>query len=83
MLAADVPAYGREIEVAGTFGPFQSEWHGQISCLVLWDRGTARLRVVEAKASRKDRTYHRIQLAMYLLMLRQLLEDAPVDDCWA
>jgi len=46
--------------------------------LVLLDRGTPRLRIVEAKASRKDRTYHRIQLALYLQMLQQLLEHTPL-----
>ncbi len=76
-LAADVPAYGREIKVTGTFGAFDVD--GRVDfILVLWDRGTPRLRVVEAKASRKDRTYHRIQLGIYLLMLRQLLEQAPL-----
>lgn len=76
-LPADTPAYGREIELTGTFGAF--DVNGRMDfVLVLWDRGTPRLRVVEAKASRKDRTYHRIQLALYLLMLRQLLEQAPL-----
>jgi hypothetical protein len=46
--------------------------------LVLWNRCTPRLRIVEAKASRKDRTYHRIQLALYLVMLQQLLERYPM-----
>jgi predicted RecB family nuclease len=76
-LDADVSAYGREVEVTGVLGPF--EVNGRMDfLLVLWDRGTPRLRIVEAKASRKDRTYHRIQLALYLLMLRQLLDAAPL-----
>jgi hypothetical protein len=75
--AADVPAYGREIELSGTFGPFQVIGRMDF-VLLLWDRGTPRLRVVEAKASRKDRTYHRIQLALYLLMLRRLVREAPI-----
>jgi hypothetical protein len=76
-LPADVTAYGREIEIAGALGPF--EVSGRIDfILVLWDRGTPRLRIVEAKASRKDRTYHRIQLAVYLLILRQHLQGAPL-----
>jgi predicted RecB family nuclease len=71
-----VPAYGREIELTGGFGPFQVI--GRVDfVLVLWDRGTPRLRIVEAKASRKDRTYHRIQLALYLTMLRQIVREAP------
>jgi hypothetical protein len=44
---------GREIELTGTFGAF--EVNGRMDfVLVLWDRGTPRLRIVEAKASRKD-----------------------------
>ena len=46
--------------------------------VVLWDRGTPRLRIVEGKASRKDRTYHRIQLASYVLMLQQMLRETPL-----
>ena len=76
-LPADTPAYGREIEVLGTFGAF--DVNGRMDfVLVLWDCGAPRLRIVEAKASRKDRTYHRIQLALYLLVLRQLVEQAPL-----
>ncbi|WP_407150449.1 AAA domain-containing protein [Bradyrhizobium sp. ORS 86] len=76
-LEADTPAYGREIELTGNFGPFQAVGRMDF-VLVLWDRGTPRLRIVEAKASRKDRTYHRIQLALYLTMLRQIVREAPI-----
>ena len=77
-LPREATAYGREIEVAGAFGPFQLS--GRMDFLVvLWDLGTPRLRIVEGKASRKDRTYHRIQLAAYILMLRQVLHDAPLN----
>ena len=76
-LGADTPAYGREIELTGTVGPFQVI--GRMDFVIaLWDRGTPRLRIVEAKASRKDRTYHRIQLALYLTMLRQVVREAPI-----
>ena len=82
-VAADTPAYGREIEIAGQLGGFQV--NGRMDfVLVLWDRGTPRLRVVEAKASRKDRTYQRFQLAVYVLMLRQMVREAPfVTGCIA
>ena len=76
-LEADVSAYGREIELSGTSGPFQVIARMDF-VLVLWDRGTPRLRIVEAKASRKDRTYHRIQLALYLTMLREIVREAPL-----
>lgn len=78
---ADVPAetfvYGREIEVSREIGTFAL--HGRIDFLVLlWDRGTPRLRIVEGKASRKDRTYHRLQLAAYVRMLRCLVREEPL-----
>jgi hypothetical protein len=76
-LVPETTAYGREIEIAGQLGSFKV--NGRMDfVLVLWDRGTPRLRVVEAKASRKDRTYQRIQLGVYVLMLRQVLREAPL-----
>ncbi|EKS34237.1 AAA domain-containing protein [Afipia broomeae] len=76
-LAENTNKYGREISITGTIGEF--EISGRIDfLLVLWDRGTPRLRVVEGKASRKDRTYHRIQLAVYVLMLRRILREDPI-----
>ena len=76
-LASETTAYGREIEIAEQLGSFQV--NGRMDfVLALWDRGTPRLRVVEAKASRKDRTYQRIQLGVYVLMLRQMLRVAPL-----
>jgi hypothetical protein len=35
------------------------------------------LRIIECKASRRDRTYHRIQVALYRMMVRQLLTQSP------
>jgi hypothetical protein len=70
-------AYGREIEVAGRIGAF--EVSGRIDfVVVLWDSGRVRLRLIEGKASRKDRTYHRIQLAIYMILLRRELQRTPL-----
>lgn len=70
-------AYGREIEISARVGAFDVS--GRIDFfVVLWDRGTVRVRIVEGKASRKDRTYHRIQLAAYLFALCQQLREAPL-----
>lgn len=72
-----VPVYCREVQVAGRIGCFDLE--GRMDFVVLlWDDGVPRLRVVEGKASRKDRTYHRIQLAAYLLLIRQRLSASPL-----
>lgn len=69
--------YGREIEIAREIGTFALS--GRIDFLVLlWDRGTPRLRIVEGKASRKDRTYHRLQLAAYVTMLRRHVREEPL-----
>lgn len=76
-VSAGTLVYGREIEVSHEIGTFALS--GRIDFLVLlWDRGTSRLRIVEGKASRKDRTYHRLQLAAYVAMLRRLLREEPL-----
>lgn len=78
-LASGTSGYGREIGIEGQIGAFQVR--GQIDfLLLLWDaeRERYRLRLVECKASRKDRTYHRIQLALYLILVRRLLEAHPL-----
>ena len=65
-------AYGREIDIAGDLGAFHIT--GRVDfVLLLWENGQPKLRLVECKASRKDRTYHRIQLVLYRLLVRQLL----------
>ncbi len=46
--------------------------------LVRWRDGHPYFRVVETKASRKQKTYHRIQVATYVLLLENLLSDSPV-----
>ncbi len=72
-----VAVYCREVQLAGRVGCFDVE--GRMDFVVLvWDGDVPRLRIVEGKASRKDRTYHRIQLATYLLLIRQRLAAAPL-----
>ena len=52
---------------------------GQIDFVLLqWDGQTPTLRLVESKASRRDQTYHRIQVALYRLMVANLLTRDPV-----
>lgn len=60
--------YAREVTIEGEVGPF--EVAGRMDFVVLhWINDKPRLRIVEGKASRKDRTYHRIQLALYVQLL--------------
>nr|WP_238401635.1 AAA domain-containing protein [Altererythrobacter sp. C41] len=61
--------YCREVEIGGPIGCFNVD--GRMDFVVLlWDDVVPRLRIVEGKASRKDRTYHRIQLATYMVLFR-------------
>ncbi len=65
-------AYAREIKIQGKIGNFKI--NGQIDfILIIWKDNKPFLRLVECKASRKDRTYHRIQIAVYLMLIKQLL----------
>ncbi len=42
---------------------------------MLWENNEPKLRLVECKASRKDRTYHRVQVALYWMLVRQLIQE--------
>ena len=76
-LPEGVSAFVREVEVESPVGEFIL--FGRIDFFVIvWDRGIFRVRIVEGKASRKDRTYHRLQLAAYLILLRRLIERDPL-----
>lgn len=63
-------AYGREIQLNSTVGAHEITARADF-ILLQWHEGNPKLLVVECKASRKDRTYHRIQLALYQVILRQ------------
>jgi hypothetical protein len=75
------PAYAYNVCVSADVGAFHVK--GEMDFLmVLWDQnGAARLRIVECKASRRDRTYHRIQVALYHMILCELLKENPVAIC--
>lgn len=76
-LSVGQKAYGREIGINGKLGEF--EISGQIDfVIVVWENEQPKLRLVECKASRKDRTYHRVQVALYRMLLRQLINDNPI-----
>ncbi|WP_285564409.1 AAA domain-containing protein [Streptomyces sp. RTGN2] len=70
-------AFGREIRLAGSLGAFDVE--GRADFLVLlWRGGRPVLRVVECKASRRDRTYQRLQVAFYALLIKERLAAHPL-----
>jgi hypothetical protein len=75
-LDSDTPAYGREVRLTGPLDAFDVE--GRADFLVLlWREGQPILRVVECKASRRDRTYQRLQVAFYSLLIKSFLVARP------
>ena len=67
-------AFAREVEVSGELGAFRLV--GRIDfALLLWRDGKPILRLVECKASRKDKTYQRVQVALYRQLVRGRLEQ--------
>lgn len=71
------PAYARQVRVEAAIGAFNII--GKIDfILVLWDNEIPKLRIIECKASRRDRTYHRIQVALYRMIIQRLMQDAPL-----
>ncbi|HEY3420641.1 MAG TPA: AAA domain-containing protein [Methanomassiliicoccales archaeon] len=72
--------FAREVEIYRQIGSFRVT--GRMDFLLFrWDGQTPVLRIVECKASRKDKTYHRIQLAAYRLMVMEALaEGKPTLD---
>ncbi|MEO0898666.1 MAG: AAA domain-containing protein [Bacteroidota bacterium] len=64
--------FGREVVIIGDIGNFTVR--GRIDFLILlWREGVPLIRIVECKASRKDKTYHRIQVALYQRLLENFL----------
>ncbi|MGB3511358.1 MAG: PD-(D/E)XK nuclease family protein [Microcoleaceae cyanobacterium] len=73
-------AYGREISIEGYLGEFNI--YGQIDFVVLlWENDEPKLRLVEGKASRKDRTYHQVQVGLYRMLVRQLIGENSLNIC--
>lgn len=71
-------AFGREIDVEGFIGAFGVL--GRIDFVIVEWRGLIpRVRLVECKASRKDKTYQRIQAAVYRLLVRRLVEHDGLE----
>ena len=76
-LPAEQKAYGREISLNANLEEFNIR--GQIDfVVVLWENNEPKLRLVEGKASRKDRTYHQVQVALYRMLVRQMIEGNPI-----
>jgi hypothetical protein len=76
-LTPGTAAYGRQVQVGGILGAFKVA--GNIDFVLLrWVDGSPRLFLVECKASRRDRTYHRVQVGVYRMLMRQMMGGTPV-----
>ena len=76
-LPSGTPAYARQVRVQADVGAFAVS--GLIDfVLVTWATGRPRVCLVECKASRRDRTYHRIQVALYRMLVRRMLDGRAV-----
>ena len=73
-----VNVYAREVNIAGDIGTFNVSGRMDF-LLVVWRNGTPFLRIVECKASRRDRTYHRVQLAIYRMLTLQSMHEYPLN----
>ncbi len=86
-LTNGVQAYVRELQISAPLGAFQVEgrvdfalilWRRRLSCEGEAEASYPVLRLVECKASRRDRTYHRAQLSVYKMIVEKLLASTPL-----
>lgn len=71
------PAFAREVRIKGEIGAFALR--GRIDFILLqWEHGLPVMHLIECKASRRDRTYHRIQVILYQILMRARLEGEPL-----
>jgi hypothetical protein len=76
-LGRDEQAFAREVKLNGLIGVFDVS--ARVDFLVIRrSEDGPKLRVVETKSSREDKTYQRIQLATYRELIRQRLSDDPL-----
>jgi len=78
-ISRDQNYYAREVSLDASIGV--CDLSGRVDfLLILWEKGRPKLRVVECKGSRKDKTAFRIQVALYQLMLKECLKNACIDN---
>lgn len=71
------PCFAREVQIIGVIGAFKL--FGRIDfALIRWKHGQPQLQLVECKASRKDRTYQRMQVVVYRMVVEQILAQTPL-----
>ena len=61
--------YAREVEISGQVGVFPLQ--GRMDLVLLhWEDGVPKVRVLELKASRRNRSHHYVQLALYASLVK-------------
>jgi hypothetical protein len=74
---AEMKIFGRELNIIGTINQFEIK--GRIDFLIIQVvDGALKIKIVECKASRRDKTYHRIQVCIYKLLLKKFLRDNEI-----
>lgn len=77
LMPEGIQGFAREVQVEGRIGAFALR--GRIDFVVVGFRdGRPYLHLVECKASRKDKTYHRVQATLYRTLVRASLRQMPV-----
>lgn len=66
--------FAREVSIEGRVGNFVVSGKADF-ILLMWNGNIPILRIVECKASRKDKTHHRIQVALYKILIEQLISE--------
>jgi hypothetical protein len=81
LIAADLSKeekiFAREVKIDGSIGAFWLDGKMDFA-LIIWRDGKPKLRLVECKASRKDQTYHRLQISAYRILIEKLLRTYPL-----
>ena len=74
-----IPAFARQVKVLANIGRFDIGGNIDFVLLLPGESGEpARIRLVECKASRRDHTYHHVQVGLYRMMIGEMLRQAPV-----
>jgi hypothetical protein len=76
-ISDDRLCYGCQVKIVASIGAFDVS--GIIDfVLIKWDEGKPTLVIIECKSSRRDRTHHRIQVALYRMLVRQRIRDSSI-----
>ncbi|RKF31928.1 hypothetical protein BCY89_17415 [Sphingobacterium siyangense] len=68
----------REVNISGLIDQFNIR--GRIDFLIFYlEEGKLQIKIVECKASRRDRTYHRVQVCVYQILLKKFLNHNEIE----